>query len=118
MNRFREKARAGWGGDPPSWVLRLAAEADAQSLAAAGRAIGYGKSTVSLVLSGSYGAGVDKVRAAVVARLVTEITCPVLGPIPAERCRTEQDAPYRAAAPLPRLLRAACRSCPHRGDGP
>jgi len=117
MTPFVAKAAAAWG-DPPPWVLRLAAEADATSLAQAAARIGYGKPAVSAVLSASYAAGTAKIEAAVIQILGAPLSCPVLGQIDANRCRAEQDQPFRPHAPLARLLRSSCRSCPHRTAPP
>jgi len=114
-----QKALAAWGDPLPAWVRRLAEEVDATSLAAVGARVGYGKSALSMVLSNRYGAGTAKVQAAVEELLGlpgTSVVCPVLGEIPHDRCRAEQAAGFRPHAPLARLLRSHCRTCPNRTD--
>ncbi|SMH62565.1 hypothetical protein [Azospirillum agricola] len=115
MTALSSKASAAWGGNPPAFVAALAQLADAQGLAQAGALIGYGKTAVSLVIANRYGAGLDRIEAAVTARLaVAPEPCPILGPIDAARCAREQATATRTRSLLGGLLRNACRSCPRR----
>ncbi|MBP2301276.1 hypothetical protein [Azospirillum picis] len=114
MTGHLDKARAAWSGRPPAFVVALAERADRDGLAAAGAAIGYGKATVSLVLSARYGANLDRVEAAVAQRLGVSQPCPVLGAIDDTRCGREQQAAKRNRSLLAGMLRNACRSCPRR----
>ena len=114
MTGFLAKAQAAWNGAPPPFVQRLAQEADAAGLAGAGRAIGYGKAAVSLVLSNRYGAGLGKVEAAVLSHLGATFECPVLGDIDDTRCRTERATAERSRNLWAGMLRNACRACPRR----
>lgn len=121
MTSAVQKALTAWGDPLPAWVHRLAEEVDATSLARTGERIGYGKSAVSMVLANRYGAGTAKVEAAVTELLGlpgSAVACPVLGTIPADRCRAEQAAPFRPSSPLSRLIRANCRTCANRTDAP
>ncbi|MGQ9370566.1 transcriptional regulator [Azospirillum sp. A39] len=116
MSAAVDRVRGAWR-PPPAWVLRLAEEVDASSLAQAGARIGFSKATVSLVLANRYGADVARVQAAVIKAFAPAVDCPVLGPIDPARCRRERSAPFRPSVPLAALLRAACRTCALRDGG-
>ena len=116
MTGHLDKARAAYHGAPPAFVVALAERADRDGLAAAGAAIGYGKATISLVLSGQYGANLDRVEAAVAERLGVSQPCPVLDAIDDARCLREQQAAQRSRSLLAGMLRNACRTCPRRSQ--
>lgn len=114
MSGHLDKARAAWNGAPPAFVIALAERADRDGLAAAGAVIGYGKATVSLVLSARYGANLDRVEAAVAERMGVSQPCALLGDIDETRCAHEQQTARRSRSLLAGMLRNACRDCPRR----
>jgi len=90
---------------------------DASSMTAVAEAIGYSRTAISLYLSGKYGAGVEKLEAAILARYdiypCTHNNVEISGP----------DCQRRATAPRPFGGRAkeahwlACQVCPHNKSG-
>ena len=86
---------------------------DADSMTAVALAVGYSRTAISLYLSGKYGAGVEKLEAAILARYdiyaCTYNGIEISGP----------DCQRRATAPRPFGGRAkeahwlACQSCSH-----
>ncbi len=89
----------------------------ATSMTAVAIAIGYSRTSVSLYLSGKYGAGVEKLEAAITARYdiypCTHTGIEISGP----------DCTRRATAPRPFGGRAkeahwlACQTCQHNKGG-
>lgn len=101
--------------DDPDWLAQLRAEAAATSIAAAARRIDMARASVSLVLSGAYPAGLDRVEARVRAKLMDQVRCPAFGEdIAWAKCRAQAAKPFSAASSRAARLYRACQSCPHR----
>lgn len=102
--------------DAHTFDLAQAAVA-ASSMTAVAVAIGYSRTAISLYLSGKYGAGVEKLEAAIRARYdiypCTHTTIEISGP----------DCTRRATAPRPFGGRSkeahwlACQTCQHNKQG-
>lgn len=107
---------------PEAWLDALAAAAAAHGQGAAAKAIGYRPSVVSQVLKGSYKGNLSAVRRAVEgAFLGATVDCPVLGDIPAQRCRKIQAGRgTRPSATTPERVKLwrACPACPNASGGP
>lgn len=99
----------------PDWLHCLRQQTQQHSLAEIGREIGYSKSTLSLVLAGTYSGNTQAVAAAVRRRYLQQsIPCPVLGEIPQRDCRQWASRAYSSASPLTVSMYRACRSgCRH-----
>jgi hypothetical protein len=83
------------------------------SIQAVADRIGYSRTAVSLVLSGTYAKDTTALARAVLTRLDL-VSCPVLGEIAGDQCRAHQAAPFSAANPQRIALYRACRTgCPH-----
>lgn len=109
------RAKESWG-TPPAWVLALAEECDARkSQAKVARRIGYSPTTVNQVISRTYKGDLAAVEAAVRGAFLGErVDCPVLGPLPRDRCLNHQRQPLIATNPERVRLYRACRNgCPH-----
>lgn len=98
--------------DPHTFELAQAAVA-ASSMTAVALAIGYSRTAISLYLSGKYGAGVEKLESAILARYD-------IYPCPHTRIEISgPDCARRATSPRPFGGRAkeahwlACQSCQH-----
>lgn len=108
--------RGGDGNDAHTFDLARAAVA-AESMTAVALAVGYSRTAISLYLSGKYGAGVDKLEAAIRARYDIYL-CPHTG-----QEIGGPDCTRRATAPRPFGGRAkeanwlACQSCQHNKTG-
>ncbi|GAB4182001.1 MAG: hypothetical protein OHK0024_21170 [Thalassobaculales bacterium] len=96
-------------------MLALAAACDDTSQSAVARRLGYSASAINQALRRSYLGRLDRLEAAVRARLMaTTVTCPLLGEIATARCLDEQQRPFQLHAdPLRVQLYRACRACPH-----
>lgn len=115
-NTAEARARAAWG-EPPLWVLALAAACDASDSSqakVAGR-IGYSKAVVSQVLKRSYNGSLNAVEVAVRGALMRHtVGCPVLGEILGSECLTQQRSEFDGANHLSVSLYRACRAgCPN-----
>lgn len=82
---------------------------------AVAKSLGYSASVVSEVLSGRYKGDLKAVRKAVEGALMgATVDCPVLGELPAQRCRQIQRQPLAATTPERVRLYRACRGgCPN-----
>ena len=99
----------------PDWLARLRAEAAASSIAAVARRIDMARASVSLVLSGDYPAGLDRVEARVRAKLMDQVRCPAFGDdIALAKCRAQAARPFSGASGRAARLWQACRTCPNR----
>ena len=102
--------------DAHTFDLARAAVA-AESMTAVAAEIGYSRTAISLYLSGKYGAGVEKLEAAIRARYDI-YPCPHTG-----QEISGPDCARRASAPRPFGGRAkeanwlACQSCQHNKQG-
>ncbi len=95
-----------------SWLNDLKTACEQTSLANVGRKIGYGKSTISLVLAGKYAGNLNKVRAAVEKKLIaSSVMCPVMGKISTEQCTANQSRPLMTASSSSTRLFKACKNC-------
>lgn len=102
--------------EPESWMLILAEEATRVGLKALEPKIRYSTTTLSQVLSGTYGGRLDRVREAVRGALMgVDVYCPALrSNIGREQCLRHQRTPFSTASPSSVRLYHACRSnCPH-----
>ena len=87
---FVEKIKVTWG-DPPSWVVVLAEEADRTSLREVGDRLGYSNAVISYVLSNKYTGDIERVEQKVRGALLgATVMCPVFGEFGRDRCLDEQ----------------------------
>lgn len=112
---FVEKATAAWGAPLPDWVEALAVLAEAQGLAAAGKAIDYSGSLVSSVLANKYAGDLGRVEEKVHGALLGRtVECPRLGEMARSVCLEWQKKPLAHTSSLRVEMFHACRSgCPH-----
>lgn len=112
---FAEKIVAAWKDGVPEWVSALAAVADAQSLEAAGKAIGYSGSLVSSVLANKYAGDLERVAEKVQGALLGRVVdCPRLGEMARNTCLDWQKKPLVATSSLRVQMYHACRGgCPN-----
>jgi hypothetical protein len=113
---FLDKAREAYGDALPEWIEELARYADANTAAAAGRKIGVSGSTVSQILSNSYGArDWGGIEARVRGELMREtVVCPVLDEITKGYCQDEQAKHFTGTSATRTALFHACRGgCEH-----
>lgn len=103
----------------PEWLQILRAEVDEKrrSIAAVARDIGMPRPSLSMLLSGTYPAGLDKVSrkyaATVITKFRNQVLCPHLGKgIGADACRQHASAPMRMNSSEELKFWAACRTCP------
>lgn len=95
------------------WIDLLRTQVKARGLGAVSRQLGYAKSGISMVLSGTYGADTRWMQDAVLKAFGT-VSCPYEGTfLAAEACRSwrERDVPTSSAEDLRHW--SACRRCPH-----
>lgn len=105
------KARAAWGAELPEWVRVLAEECDKSSQRKVAQKIGNSTTVISRVLARSYPGALGKIEAKVRGVfLAEEVTCPVLGTIPRQRCIAEQDRPLTFTNPDRKRVYEACRA--------
>lgn len=111
---FLVRASEAWG-EPPAWVLAIADEANRTSLTQTAKRLDYSASTISQVISATYGGDLSRVeRVANGALMGATVVCPVLGEIARNRCESEQRKPRRVANSTSLKLYRACRSgCVH-----
>lgn len=112
---FAEKASTAWSV-LPDWVAELASYADAHGAKAAGKAIGYSNSAVSVVLNGK-GEKLDLVRIEQMVRgalMGALVDCPKRGEMARDVCLKWQRKPYTLSSSASVEMYQACRSgCPH-----
>jgi hypothetical protein len=106
-----DTVRAAWGADAPDWVVALAEYCDAKhSQRAAGDLIGYSPATVNQIFHAKYPSDTAKIEDKVRGALLGEtVSCPVLGPLPKDRCRDNQALPFAATNSTRVKLWRACR---------
>ncbi len=114
VRTYLGKALAAWP-TLPDWVAELAAYADAHGAKAAGKAIGYSNSAVSVVLNGKG----EKLNLARIEQMVrgalmgSVVDCPERGEMPRNECLVWQAKPYAATSSARVAMYHACRSgCP------
>lgn len=115
MNR----ARRGWGANPPDWIVALARACDQSSQADVARQLGYKNGSIVNQVLGRTNQAVrlDRVEARVRGQFMkATVSCPVLGEISTRDCQDNQlrNRNFRATNPLRVALRAACPKCPNR----
>ncbi|GLS86656.1 hypothetical protein GCM10010873_16300 [Cypionkella aquatica] len=103
----------------PEWVQLLRTEVDVKrrSIAAVARDIGMPRPSLSMLLSGTYPAGLDKVSAkfaaVVISKFRGQVLCPHLRKgIGIDVCKGHALAPMKMSAPDELKFWAACRACP------
>ncbi len=115
---FVDKAEAAWS-PAPTWVRRLAEEADRVGQTAVARRIDYSAATVSQVLSNSYRGDLRRVEQMVLGALMEEtVDCPVKGEMARNVCLKWQDKPFAITSADRTRMYHACRAgCPHSKHG-
>ncbi|KAF5039660.1 hypothetical protein DSECCO2_541510 [anaerobic digester metagenome] len=111
------RAMSAWDMAMPDWLQALARACDASGLRKIAARLGVSPTLVSLALSHKYHGPLTHLEARVRATLlhVGHVDCPVLGGIPAEQCRLEQQMPFCSTSPLRvQLYRACNRPCTHK----
>lgn len=99
------------------WKTLLAREVQITSLAATSRRLGYSKSTLSQVLSGSYKGATQRVARRVMDVLgQTTVECPILGTIEGAVCLRHRSRKFAATNPTRVRLARTCPSCNHNPD--
>lgn len=103
----------------PEWVRLLRSEVDGKrrSIAAVARDIDMPRPSLSMLLSGTYPAGLDKVSAKyaaiVIAKFRGQVLCPHLRKgIGIDACKAYAAAPMKMSHPDELKFWAACRACP------
>lgn len=102
----------------PEWVQLLRAEvAKGRSITAVASDIGMARPSLSMLLAGTYPAGLDKVSrkyaAIVVSRFRGQVLCPHLrAGIGIDVCRKHASAPMSMNSSEDLKFWAACRACP------
>ncbi|MEL7169479.1 MAG: helix-turn-helix transcriptional regulator [Bacteroidota bacterium] len=95
-----------------SWVATLARVVEETSQGRVAKALGYSRSTVSQILSGTYRADVAAVRQAVLDTFGTAaVACPTLGEITQALCAATRNLPFAATNPQRVRQWRACRVC-------
>ncbi|MDH5524476.1 MAG: hypothetical protein OEY01_10865 [Desulfobulbaceae bacterium] len=101
-----------------AWLGILRQHVDAKGAAATAKEVGISPASISLVLSGNYGASTDNIERKVMAVYGSEsglIDCPELGEIEPGKCaETWQRAKkvgLRCGNPATQRLHAACKRC-------
>ncbi|WDR00721.1 transcriptional regulator [Devosia sp. J2-20] len=112
---YMDKATEAFDGNPPEWIVALAARADLTGLDGAAEAIGYSGSLVSTVLRNIYKGDVGRVEEKVRGALLgLTVDCPVIGEMSRHTCLDWQGKPKAATSALRMRMYHACRNnCPH-----
>lgn len=117
MSSHKESCAAAWGGEPPDWVVALAAACDQMGgHAAVARACGLSRATVSMLCRNAYPRDARSVEAKVRGVLLeVTVDCPVLGELRRDRCVAHQNRRLQdlGASPLNVQLYRACQGCPN-----
>ena len=102
----------------PEWVQLLRTEvAKRRSIAAVARDIDMPRPSLSMLLAGTYPAGLDKVSAKYAAKVISlfrgQVLCPHLRKgIGIDVCKGHAAAPMMMSSPDQLKFWAACRACP------
>ena len=97
-----------------NWFAVLKAEVERSNLRDVGAAIGYSKTSLSMILRGTYPGKTDNVAAAVEKKL-SSYRCPHSGgQVSATICRSIADEPPPTHNPIKMQQWRACQSCPKR----
>lgn len=109
-----------WGEQPPEFITALAAVVeDLGSKAAAGRAIGISRTSVTRLLDNKYDSPSTSSIESTIMQYCGSVTCPVLGELSGDKCKHHRNQPYTGTNPQTIALWKACRSCdnnPKRGE--
>ena len=112
---FKQKAISAHGQGCEPWIIALAEACDkVGTVSPVAHRIGYSHSAVSAAINGSYPGNLTKIKIAATACLMNnEVTCPVLGKIPSEKCigiqrRRKLTATDPGAVKLWRACRSGC----------
>ncbi|CQR43683.1 conserved hypothetical protein [Thiomonas sp. CB3] len=98
-----------------TWTQALADACAATSQREVAALIGYSESVISQALAGKYRGDIKRVRAAVEGALLgATVDCPVLGPIPRQRCIEHQRRPFAPTNPTRVQLWRTCPTCPNK----
>lgn len=97
------------------WFQVLQAEIKKTSISDVARQLGYSRPTISLVLSGAYNGGTDRIAAKVIAAFTELVQCPFLGCELAQvKCGDFQSRPMPTSDPEALRHWVACRTgCPN-----
>lgn len=97
------------------WLTVLRQQCEKSSQARVAKRLQLSTATISQVLNGTYGGGLDRIQARVEGVFMGVcVECPVLGEIPRDQCVREQGKPFAATNPVRVALYRACRdSCQH-----
>ncbi len=96
------------------WIETLSKACKEDSQKAVADRIGYSPTVVNQVLKGAYKGDLAAVELAVRGALMNKtVDCPVIGPLPTNRCLEIQKQPFAATNPQRVRLFQACRTCPH-----
>lgn len=99
----------------PKWIAILRAEVATSNATQVATAIGYSRTAVSLVLSGKYQGGTDKIADAVLSTFANRILCPHLqADITPVECRDFQSRPMPQSEAHKLRHWMACQTCEHR----
>ena len=99
-------------------IALLRAEAARTSITAAANRCGIARSGASMLLSGTYGAGTERVEAKIMVAL-GRAACPHRGrEITISECRETAAAPMRTGSPGAVQQWLACRSCSNAQGAP
>ncbi|MGF3027994.1 helix-turn-helix domain-containing protein [Methylobacterium aquaticum] len=112
---FMGRARSGWGGKPPDWVIALAEACRDKTQTKVAQQLGVSPSQVSQILANKYPVNLDtiaeKVRGAFLGSFVE---CPRKGAMRRDVCLQWQGKPFAATSADRVAMYRACRSgCPH-----
>ena len=97
------------------WLTILRAEVAKSSCTAVADQIGYSRSAVSLVLSGTYAGSTDRIGAKVIETFTTYVNCPHTGgPLAQMDCAEVQARPMPTSDAKALRHWTSCRGgCPH-----
>lgn len=98
----------------PDWLTLLRAEAARSNITQAAKKLGYSRTAVSQALSGTYGAGTDRL-AAKVALVLGRVPCPGAGrEVSVVECRELRSRPMPTGNRNAFRSWQACQTCSHR----
>lgn len=102
----------------PVFVTALREACDRQSQALVAKRIGYSAAVVNQVLGGKYKGDLCRVQKAIEGALLgVTVDCPILGPVPSNKCLDLQSLSFAATNPQRVRLYKACRKCEHNRTG-
>jgi len=100
--------------DEDRWLRILRDQCEQSSITDVAEKVGYGRSAISLALSGKYPGGTAKIAAKVIATFTDSVQCPHLGhDIIQAACADHQSRPMPTSDPAALRHWIACRNgCP------